>query len=408
MSLWSDLAKLLPDSIRAGEGARFSEQLEAQYQRFIGPEKTRTIQLACLLANLVSLPFALLDRWALPDSYWISWLVRIACFVFVTLVYIDTRKPQFLERYTFTGFALFTMLGLMIELQVLISSPGDIARTVYANGLILTIMGMYSLSFLSVAVTFAISVVFVLIYAATAFGLHDAVAQGQVSIVITNMLLMASAGVIGLVTQVGRDQYERQAFLHKHAMDNELVATDTARRLSEHYARHDALTGLPNRKAFEDRLTQMTRDFLPQAREVAVLFVDLDGFKLVNDQFGHAFGDRVLYVIGQRINATIGERDLAARVGGDEFVVALDLLPSTATAATASQAATEIADRIVVVVAQPIAIDQQIVTVGASVGVALASVHGANPAVLMTIADHAMYAVKHGGKGAARLAGVIA
>jgi diguanylate cyclase (GGDEF)-like protein len=291
-----------------------------------------------------------------------------------------------------------------------ISAPSDAARAIYSNGVLLPIMAMYSLSFLSSRITFSVSFVFVAVYALIGFGLHDAISEGQLATVLTNMLLLSSAAFIGLMSQIGRDGYERQAFLKRRALDNELIATERARQLSEHFSNHDALTGLANRKAFEQQVGSLLSASQGAGHDGAILFIDLDGFKPINDRYGHAVGDKVLQVIGQRISACVSRSDLVARIGGDEFVVALCLKRDLSIENRAAKLALKIAQRLVLEISQPMTVQSELethsveVTVGASIGVSLASMHTKNPALLISMADQAMYQAKRSGKGLARLA----
>jgi diguanylate cyclase (GGDEF)-like protein/PAS domain S-box-containing protein len=156
-------------------------------------------------------------------------------------------------------------------------------------------------------------------------------------------------------------------------------------------ATHDQLTGLPNRALLEDRLSQALARSSRHHTPVAVLFVDLDRFKPVNDRYGHQVGDQMLREIGRRIGRVMRADDTSARIGGDEFVVvAEDLDPDQATG---------IADRVIEAVSEPVVIDGARVSVGASVGIAWTAAGVPEPAELLAAADHAMYEAKRTGSG---------
>jgi diguanylate cyclase (GGDEF)-like protein len=408
--MFTQIVQILASALRTGEKDSFPRELEEEYQNHIATEKIRTIRLCCLLVILLTVPFALVDIWALPNSLALAWLIRASSFGIAVAFYQVTRTPQFLNQYTPIGVCLFLAVGLAIEALVAISNPTDAARAIYSNGVLLPIMAMYSLSFLNSRITFSVSFVFVAVYALIGFGLHDAIREGQLATVLTNMLLLASSGFIGLMSQIGRDGYERQAFLKRRALDNELVATERARQISEHFSNHDALTGLANRKAFEQQVGSLLNANRDAGNDGAILFIDLDGFKPVNDRYGHAIGDKVLQVIGQRISACVSRSDLVARIGGDEFVVALTLKSDHSQDNRAAKLALKIAQRLVLEISQPMTIQSALDTntvelsVGASIGVSIASMHTKNPALLISMADQAMYQAKHAGKGSARLA----
>jgi diguanylate cyclase (GGDEF)-like protein len=167
-------------------------------------------------------------------------------------------------------------------------------------------------------------------------------------------------------------------------------AEESARRI----AFYDGLTGLANRRLFEKRLAAAMRRFADQPDAIALLFLDLDGFKQVNDRLGHAAGDELLRVIGQRLIECVRSSDevgrpqaSASRFGGDEFAVLLTGLRSADEAA-------EVATRIHDTLSQPIDLDGNEARVGVSIGIALHPRDGASTDALLTAADAAMYAAK--------------
>lgn len=163
---------------------------------------------------------------------------------------------------------------------------------------------------------------------------------------------------------------------------------------AQYLATHDALTGLANRRALEQTLEHALDASARPGRElVAVCFLDLDGFKRVNDTHGHDAGDEVLQVVAARIKAQARASDCVARLGGDEFVVLLAGLG-------AAQEAVEIMERCLVAITQPIRLQQgAVVHVGASMGLALNFAADDSSAKLLQLADEAMYAAKRAGKG---------
>ncbi|MGH2499910.1 MAG: putative bifunctional diguanylate cyclase/phosphodiesterase, partial [Candidatus Limnocylindria bacterium] len=162
----------------------------------------------------------------------------------------------------------------------------------------------------------------------------------------------------------------------------------------ERRALTDPLTGLPNRTLLRDRLEQAIATGQRQGTPVALLWMDLDGFKAVNDTFGHGGGDELLRQLGPRVKAQLRESDTVARLGGDEFAV---LLPTSASQAAAVATARKIAAE----VERPFVIEGQLVEVRGSVGVALSPQHGSDAESLMRRADAAMYVAKRSGTGLA-------
>jgi len=170
----------------------------------------------------------------------------------------------------------------------------------------------------------------------------------------------------------------------------------TERRKAEariaHMAHHDGLTNLPNRDFFQERLRLALERSQPAGKRVAVLCVDLDLFKNVNDSFGHPIGDRLLQAVAERLRAEVCGENLVARLGGDEFVIVLasDVSPNEAS---------DFADRLIGVLSARYDIDGIEVVVGASIGIALSPGDGASCEELMRNADMALYRAKSDGGG---------
>lgn len=158
-----------------------------------------------------------------------------------------------------------------------------------------------------------------------------------------------------------------------------------------HLANHDALTGLPNRRLLEDRLQQAIVQARRKQAAAAVMLVDLDGFKTVNDRFGHRMGDRVLVAVAARLRRCVRETDTVARMGGDEFVIVLSEQRSAADAAT-------VAEKILGAMAEPVLVAEHRFELGASIGISLYPRDGTTAEELLRQADVAMYRVKEAGK----------
>jgi diguanylate cyclase (GGDEF)-like protein/PAS domain S-box-containing protein len=161
-------------------------------------------------------------------------------------------------------------------------------------------------------------------------------------------------------------------------------------RLS-HQAQHDMLTGLPNRRLFDDRLTQAISTANRHQAKVAVLFIDLDGFKRINDTLGHARGDLLLREVSRRLKAIVRITDTVARMGGDEFAVIL-------TDAHTNHAPMRSSTEILASLKAPFFIEGQEICVTASVGIALYPQDAADSSTLLQFADTAMYRAKTNGR----------
>ena len=202
---------------------------------------------------------------------------------------------------------------------------------------------------------------------------------------------------------VARDEVEledgRIIAVHHHPMaDGGWVATHedvTEQRANEarvrHLARHDALTDLPNRVYFRDEMERLEAR-IRRNEAVAVLCLDLDHFKAVNDTLGHGVGDQVLQAVAKRLRDAARETDLVVRLGGDEFAFLIHPLDHPRGAAV-------VAERVIKSIAQPIVVDGHQVMIGTSIGIAVAPSDGANAETLLKNADMALYRAKGEGRG---------
>ena len=165
-----------------------------------------------------------------------------------------------------------------------------------------------------------------------------------------------------------------------------------------HQASHDSLTNLPNRAYFETRLTRTLRSLNKAREKAAVLFLDSDRFKDINDAYGHAAGDAVLVAVATRIRAQLREGDVVARLGGDEFAILLSPLHRV-------EDAQRIADKIIDSMLETIQLPGQIsVVTSLSIGIAVYPEHGATPGSLLCAADSAMYQAKRLARGGQHVA----
>ena len=225
-------------------------------------------------------------------------------------------------------------------------------------------------------------------------------ALAQVRTVALDVPIVVLTGRTDEVLAVQAVHEGAQDYLIKGQVDARLLARSInyaiERKRAEvelaHQAMHDALTGLPNRALFYDRLGQALNRGGRQGTAVAVLFLDLDRFKLVNDSLGHSAGDKLLVAVAERLAGVLRAGDTAARFGGDEFVILCEDV-------NGERQAIAIAERIASELEAPFVIDSDEVFAHTSVGIALAAEPGARPEALIRDADAAMYRAKERGGG---------
>lgn len=181
----------------------------------------------------------------------------------------------------------------------------------------------------------------------------------------------------------------------------DITALTQAQQQIKHLAYHDALTDLPNRTLLMERLTQQIRDIKEQQQRAALLFIDLDHFKDINDSLGHPTGDAVLQTVTRRLKTGVRQSDTVARLGGDEFVVLLCNLEGTRSEVT--RQARQIAEKLRTALSEPMQINGYRLQVTPSIGMALIPDHGDNPDELFKRADIALYRAKDAGRNTLQL-----
>ena len=172
---------------------------------------------------------------------------------------------------------------------------------------------------------------------------------------------------------------------------DDVTAQLEAQRLLEHAAMHDSLTGLPNRRLLSDRLEQALARCRRAEHAVALLFLDLDRVKQVNDTLGHDVGDQLLMVMAQRLVAAVRAEDTAARIGGDEFVIVCETVRD-------ADEVTALADRVLEAISQPVVWGEHVVTLTASIGIATSFTGETAADEMLRAADMAMYEAKTAGR----------
>lgn len=179
-------------------------------------------------------------------------------------------------------------------------------------------------------------------------------------------------------------------------LKNQLQQANQHSEQMSQLALHDSLTGLANRYYFSQLLPEMVTQSCLRQQLLALLFIDLDNFKFVNDTYGHDAGDELLMLVSSRLTSMLRNGDMLCRLGGDEFAL---LLP-----AQSSPAATEqICQRLLEQIRQPLIIQQQVMPVGMSIGVAFCPLHTTTADTLLQLADEAMYQAKRTGKNDYRI-----
>ena len=374
------------------------EQLQESFQEHLAAERIRSTREICVLASVLYLVFGVLDIWAIPSALTEVWTVRVIVVVLTMAVFWATWHLFFLKYYASFTAGLFLVLGMGIESMLYLTGPDDLAKYFYYTGMILVAMALYTWSFLPIWKNAGIGLMLVALYILIALRVQDMGSTHHWPVLMTNCFFFVSANILGIFANVQRNRYLRESFLLRHNLISDLQRTEAEKKQSDFFSEHDPLTGLPNRKHLMEHLDQSMTRAKASGTKLALLFIDLDGFKPVNDKFGHAVGDAVLKVVGQRLAHCVRASDLFARIGGDEFVVVLAQEPG------GEDVATRIAAAIIGSIEAPIRDPDIGQALSASIGVGVFPDHAADATALLKVADEQMYQAKRKGKGTVSVA----
>ena len=366
------------------------------------------------------------------EALWISGTIILFSLVRIVVANdYQTRNAFQLREYLYTHLLLTLTIGLTWAVYIyILHKPEDAAIRNIAYlmnfGMIagsITTLSTYRPAYLSYSLPqlAAIFVVFVMIGTPTSYLVAFAVLlsttfmisasfninrihKNEVQLTYNNELLITN-----LNSEIGhRESVQRELEASKRDLEvkvkertKDLVETNTslerviekkemAEQSLQYLAYHDELTGLPNRNLLVDRVGQAIKSSSRDKQQLAILFLDLDRFKNINDSLGHSVGDRLLQEVSSRLFKTLREQDTISRNGGDEFVIVLERLKDT-------NEAVNVAKKIINCLTETFDIQSHKIHIGASIGISIYPTDGDSPLVLLRNADTAMYRAKQAG-----------
>ena len=336
-------------------------------------------------------------------SYNGAWGHPIVAALILLTTNLNRREPV-----TFWTFAVCLVLASALRLLVLRScnragpevTPGCLQLHVFLIMVPSAIWGiMPGISLWRFGYQDTDVLIFLLYHAAISFATANLLVHSQRLIAISLGLLCVPA-IVGSLLHVGPHPFSYLAaasvYLLYCFVQGRKLHTMYSGHISDNYdlsvaAYVDCLTGLPNRLYMNEALESCFAEGRTNARQVALLYVDLDGFKQINDRHSHKVGDMVLREVATRLHQTLRKTDLAARIGGDEFTI---LLPENAS----QEEAFAIANRVLLAARLPVHINEDHLCFSASIGISLFPATASNLDTLMQTADEAMYLAKASGK----------
>jgi len=337
---------------------------------------------AILVGTLIYLMSGFLDGWLVPPEHRVTaWVFRLSALTYAGLVFLLTFRPAF-ARFNQLPLGSTGLVVAASLIGILYHLPLEATPYFYPCLILST---FYTYNFIGTRFIYAlvIDIVVVISYNLILGGLREF----PVPMLLSHNFFIISANLIGGGAGYLAEYQRRQLFVREAELERE-------RQHHLDRSLHDRLTGLPNRELLEDRIAQLLARARRDSATHAGLFIDLDGFKPINDQLGHDRGDHVLRLMAHRLQAAVRQTDTVSRLGGDEFFV---LAHDVDTPARAGQ----LAEKLLACIAEPFADVPEAGSVGASIGICVFS-GGArapeDPQQIIRAADQAMYEAKGGGK----------
>lgn len=316
-------------------------------------------------------------------------------------LFVITFKSIFHKEYNKIHLFAYYVCGITIAIGTYLSQPNDYSYNLYFAAYIVLFMTCFSWSYLPIKHSVFMSVVFISVYACIKFFVHKFTQGTEFLTFLSHLFYLISVVVIAAIGQGIRDSLIfRNLALQE---DLKLVVDKKTEEAKKHkkLANIDELTGIPNRRAICNKIEKIIAEGEQKDTKLILVFIDLNGFKSINDHYGHDSGDTVLQTTAYRLQQIIRENDHVARLGGDEFLLVCNSPIDSKTFIE------DLDDNIKTMVAAPNAYHGKILRVGVSVGYSSYPDDGETIEALINAADADMYIDKQKSKSKTKLVSVI-
>ncbi len=356
--------------------------MEREYDLYNVKNVIHQSRLGISIGVMIWVLFSIFDTFITSGHYnKIIWAITFIVIALAIVSYIITLTYKFYRRFNQIMMMMISVICAGFIVLKIWLMP-DVSLLHFFPALILVTMWTHCLSGLKFINACFASLVIILIFTVP-FSIYGHMAMHDISIF--TFYLLATT-VLAAASSYATEKMNKELFLSQRILEED-------RKLHLNRSLHDALTGLPNRLLLEDRLNKAISTASRDKKAAAAIFIDLDGFKEVNDTYGHDVGDVLLQQVAQRLAQVMRESDTLSRIGGDEFfVLAMSVKTKNSTVVFIEKLLKELR--------QPYQVNDKISIYGitASIGVCMFPYKGCSPADIMRRADLAMYQVKRDGK----------
>lgn len=350
--------------------------LEAAFRHDHCTRLMSQVRYSLMLGSLLYLVLGLQDLWFFPDRYHWIWLLRLAVVAVLIMVYTASHRP-FFKRWLSVILAAATVVAGLGPITMIAVGSAEVAAS-YHLGLVLVVVWGYTFSGLRFTPAAFANALLILAY----LGMSLATRHQLKIWLVANFTNLLAASLLAGFASCMIERQRRNLFYRT-------VVLDAERRSHEQMAMSDHLTGLPNRSCFERHIETALQKARSSALRLALIFIDINDFKRINDTYGHHGGDQALVALARNMKRALRANDMVARIGGDEFVALLNEINER-------DDAEKVSDKLKAALVRPVVIrapdgSSAIVPVSASIGMAVYPDDGDDYLSLLRAADAAMY-----------------
>ncbi|MEB8431926.1 GGDEF domain-containing protein [Cocleimonas sp. KMM 6892] len=365
----------------------------ASFNQSVLEEKVNSTRVIVILGALLFIVYTIMDKFGLPEETLETiYLARGTLLVVLAYIYYLTYQNIFQKYYIPIVMAGYFACGIAISIGVYVSQAGEYSYDLYFAALIILVATSFSWSYLPIKVSIFISALFIITYICMRVFAHKDIEGARLLTLMSQVFYLLSIGVVAATAQYIRDTLiYKNIRLQKNLIKEAEEQTKEAEK-QEMLANLDALTGIPNRRYITECLELALKDAQHTNTLLVLIFLDLNGFKEINDTYGHDSGDRVLEVTAKRLKHTIREDDYLARIGGDEFLIGFK------TDQFSAKFIDSLCAKLKKNISDPIAFNKHKLKVGVSIGCASYPGDGETIDELIKISDKHMYLDKQEGR----------
>lgn len=360
--------------------------------------RVRAAKQVISLAAINYAAFGIIDIWAIPSAFLLVWFIRAVILILSLFIIPLTETKFFLRHYMTIILTCVLVWGGGILSMVYLAKPGEQAKTLYPFGLVLVLMGGYIWTILPVIQQAIGCTLLIVAYFVIGLLTLDSGDTDSLLVLLLNCFFLTGINILALLGSAQRNYYLIDNFKLREELLSDLLHTQIEKEQNRYSSEHDPLTGLLNRMGFLKQLESSISQ-AGENEQIALLFIDLDGFKQINDRLGHRAGDEVLKLVALRANACCREYDILGRLGGDEFVLVANI------GVNAVRAAGRIATSLIASINQPMGEIEPDLRISASIGIAIYPLDGSLTDTLLSTADTQMYRAKRDKLGWASVRG---